>query len=142
MNKRRFKTMSESFQLLCLLHCVLEALREAQEDQLNWRTDIFGVAAQYGKGQGIKRADFDLIRSLTIDQIINKSLEENLIGLEVVNPRVKKGPNRIGKVLSPLKHINNVNSFMIGFRDFEENWTYEYVLNNLKKRNLARTLSV
>lgn len=142
MRKRKFLKLKERTQLMHLLGCICLALKEDPEEQMDWRTDIFGVCCQYGKGQGIKRADFDLIRSMTVDKLINKVLATNMIGLEVINPNVKKGPNRIGKVISLFKHMNNVDSFIIGFRDFEEHWTVEYVLNNLKKRNLARTLSV
>jgi len=75
MKTRPFEKLSERDKLFILLNCISLAIREDVDMQIKWRTDCIGVALQYsGKYLKLKRNDFDLIRNLTIDEIIKKTV--------------------------------------------------------------------
>jgi|AntAceMinimDraft_10_1070366.scaffolds.fasta_scaffold598891_1 hypothetical protein len=76
---RKFLKVSRKVQISNLLKCLSNAIIEHPEiqyrkrDQRPHRTDLIGIALQYGKTYGARRTDFEEIRNLTIGEIIDDS---------------------------------------------------------------------
>jgi hypothetical protein len=75
---RRFKTYSEGQQMSMLLHCLSLASTDflPQNKNPRLRTDLIGVACQYGSHYGVRREDFEAIKDLTVQELIQK-LQDN-----------------------------------------------------------------
>lgn len=71
---RVFDQKTEKEKIFYLLQFIFLALAEPEEERKRWRTDIYGIAKQYGENYNVTRKDFDLIKGLTIEQVINKIL--------------------------------------------------------------------
>lgn len=74
--KREFLKLSKKEQIDKLLTFLTMAMKEhpdvcSADFTLKHRTDIIGIAKQYGKSCGIEREDYDMISDLTIGQIID-----------------------------------------------------------------------
>jgi hypothetical protein len=68
--------MSDKEQMMYLVHYLSDAMREHPEISgssyaLRHRTDVVGIAKQYGGLLKIKREDYDKIKDLTIGEIID-----------------------------------------------------------------------
>ena len=68
MPTRKFHKLLADDQTAALLLSLACAVQDRSEKR---KTDIVGVACQYGRTYGIRRADFDTIRSTTIGAIID-----------------------------------------------------------------------
>lgn len=66
---RKFSLLPVSERIIHLLNSLDMAAKEPPEMKKRWRTDIYGVAAQYGKVHGIRKSDFDLIKDRPIDEL-------------------------------------------------------------------------
>ncbi len=74
---RKFDKNSYEEKIVILSSIYVMALRESDEMKKKWRTDIYGVATQYGKVYGVAKSDFDLIKNMTIDEISKNSMVKN-----------------------------------------------------------------
>ena len=63
--KRRFEQLTESEKYKMLLSAMYMATNCS--DKKKWRTDVYGIAAQYYRM--LRKSDFDLIKGKTIDEI-------------------------------------------------------------------------
>ena len=69
---RKFEKNTAKQQIEILFSKLSNALsEEVWFPQIKRRTSIYGIACQFGKNHGIKKEDFDLIKNLTIDEIVN-----------------------------------------------------------------------
>ena len=68
---RKFNKNSKKEKVFILLRCMMSAMMEHPEfsHQSEHRTDLIGIACQYNKS--IRRDDFELIKNLAIEDIIN-----------------------------------------------------------------------
>ena len=71
--QKRFDKYSAGEQIGLLLICLNLALQENPND---WRTYVWGIATQYGKRYGIKRDDFDFIKSFMIRDAVEIIVED------------------------------------------------------------------
>lgn len=74
--QRKFLRISEKAQKMFLLRYLVDAISEhpevcGGEHALNHRTDVVGVAKQYGGNLKITRDDYDKIKNLTIGELID-----------------------------------------------------------------------
>jgi len=70
---RIFKKLDKKIQISNLLNCLNSALREDSDYRKYWKTDVYGIAAQYANG--VKKEDFEDIKNLTINEIVNIIME-------------------------------------------------------------------
>jgi len=68
---RQFNKYNDRTKVLILMGCLMNAFREHPEfyDVTKHRTDLLGIATQYSKF--VRREDFDLIKDMKIEDIIN-----------------------------------------------------------------------
>jgi len=68
---RKFNKNSEKEKVFILMRCMLSAMMEHPEfsNVGEHRTDLIGIACQYNKS--VRRSDFDLIKNLAVEDIIN-----------------------------------------------------------------------
>jgi hypothetical protein len=68
---RRFNMYSDKEKVAILLRCLMNAIMEHPELSYasEHKTDLIGIACQYRKS--IQRKDFDLIKDMKIEDIIN-----------------------------------------------------------------------
>jgi len=68
---RRFNKNSEKEKVFILMRCMMSAIMEHPEFSHagEHRTDLIGIACQYNRS--IRRDDFELIKNLKIEDIIN-----------------------------------------------------------------------
>lgn len=71
---RKFLKHSEKERMKILFKMLSYAL---VEDNTNWKTDAYGIARQYGGSFGVKKEDFDMIKNMTIDEIVQKITQED-----------------------------------------------------------------
>lgn len=69
---RKFDKFLEHEKLYLLFHKLSMALRESDDHCRKWRTDVYGIAIQYGgKKLGIKKSDFDKLKKMTVEEIVD-----------------------------------------------------------------------
>jgi hypothetical protein len=64
--QRKFEKINTKEQKAILMQCLSMAIREYPHSGKSWKTDVYGIAAQYGKHHGVRKSDFDKIKNLTI----------------------------------------------------------------------------
>lgn len=68
----KFKDWKKAEQITFLLHYIEPAIRDFVDGPNNIRTDVIGVACQYGGmiRPKVKREDFEVIKKMTVEEII------------------------------------------------------------------------
>lgn len=69
MSKRTFKDLPEPIKKSLLLRFLHLALSEPKEFRKN--VNVYTIATQYGTSYGITKKDFNLIKGMTIDELVN-----------------------------------------------------------------------
>jgi rhamnogalacturonyl hydrolase YesR len=73
---RKFKKLPDNVQKEILLSGVSMALKETNKKK--WRTDVYGVARQYLNSYGVRKEDFDQIKNMTIDELVQNIMENEV----------------------------------------------------------------
>jgi hypothetical protein len=72
MNKRKFDKLEQKQKIEILISMLSLSLRdEVWFPAIKRRTSIYGIACYYGKIYNIKKEDFNLIKNMTINEIVN-----------------------------------------------------------------------
>lgn len=58
--RKFFKALPEKDQKINLINALTMALKESDENKAKWRTDLIGIALQYG-GSSMRREDFETL---------------------------------------------------------------------------------
>ena len=68
---RKFNKNNDKEKVFILLRCMMNAIMEHPEfsHTVEHKTDLIGIACQYNKS--VRREDFELIKKLSIEDIIN-----------------------------------------------------------------------
>lgn len=74
--QREFLKLSDKAKIRLLLNCLTLAMTEHPEIcnssySSKHKTDVLGIAKQYGASYGIKRDDFDMITNLKVGDLID-----------------------------------------------------------------------
>jgi len=76
---RKFDKNTEKEKIEILIRVLSQALaEEVWYDYISKRkTSIYGIACQFGRTYGVKKEDFDLIKNMTISEIVEKLDRKN-----------------------------------------------------------------
>lgn len=74
MANKAFNEMKKNEQLRYLFSCLYSALSETNAMRQVWKTDVFGIAAQYGGRYNLNQKDFDSLKNKTIEELTNQLL--------------------------------------------------------------------
>jgi len=72
---RKIKQWNNKLRKQSLLHYLAMAMQEHPEitsGSISHKTDVIGIACQYGGAYNIRREDFDELKDLTIGELINE----------------------------------------------------------------------